>query len=125
MALILVVDDDDQFRSMLRRTLERGGYEVLDAPNGKEGTRLYGERPADLVITDILMPEKEGIQTIMELRHDFPEVKILAISGGGKVRPDEYLFMAKNFGAQRTLAKPFEQKELLEAVVELLGEGQD
>ena len=90
MALILIIDDDDQIRRVLRKTLERDGYDVADAPNGKEGIRLYRENPADLVITDIIMPEKEGIETIRELRRDFPEVKIIAISGGGRIGPDSY-----------------------------------
>jgi CheY-like chemotaxis protein len=102
--------------------LEGAGYEVAEAPDGTQGIRLYRQQPCDLVITDIIMPEKEGLETIRELRRDFPDVKILAISGGGRIRPDEYLPLAKKFGAHRTLAKPFEQKELLEAVQELLEE---
>ncbi|MDY6987588.1 MAG: response regulator [Thermodesulfobacteriota bacterium] len=120
-ARILVVDDDVQIREMLRQLLERAGYEVAEAPDGRQGIRLYRQEPADLVITDIIMPEKEGLETIRELRRDFPDVKILAISGGGRVLADEYLRLAKQFGAERTLAKPFDQKELLEAVHELVG----
>jgi PAS domain S-box-containing protein len=120
--LILVIDDDDQFRGMLRETLEHAGYDVADAPNGKEGIRLYRENPADLVITDIIMPEKEGIETIRELKRDFPEVKIIAISGGGRIGPDSYLKMAKGLGAQRTLTKPLERDELLKTVRELINE---
>lgn len=120
MPLILIIDDDNQVRGMLRQTLERAGYDVLDAPNGKEGIKLYRQDPADLVITDLIMPEKEGIETIIELRRDFPAVKIIAISGGGRNDPEEYLHMAKTLGAQRTFTKPFERKELLEAVRELI-----
>jgi CheY-like chemotaxis protein len=120
MALILIIDDDVQIRAMLRRILGRAGYEVVEAPDGRQGIRLHRQQPADLIITDIIMPEKEGIETIMELRHDFPGLKILAISGGGREPPDEYLQMAKSFGAQRTLAKPFGPKDLLKAVGELL-----
>jgi YesN/AraC family two-component response regulator len=87
---------------------------------GKASMRLFREEAADLVITDIIMPDQEGIETIMELRRDFPEVKIIAISGGGRVRPDEYLHMAKTMGAHLTLLKPFEQQELLSAVQKLL-----
>jgi len=119
--LILVIDDDDQFRGMLREMLERAGYEVADAPNGKEGIRLYRENPADLVVTDIIMPEKEGIETIMDLRREFPEVKIIAMSGGGRIDPEEYLHMAEKLGAKRTFAKPVEREELLKAVGEVLG----
>ena len=122
MALILIIDDDDQIRRVLRKTLERDGYDVADAPNGKEGIRLYRENPADLVITDIIMPEKEGIETIMDLRREFPEVKIIAMSGGGRIGPEDYLHMAKGLGAQRTLTKPLERDELLRVVRELIGQ---
>jgi len=120
MPLILIIDDDNQLRGMLRQTLELAGYDVLDAPNGKEGIKLYRQDPADLVITDLIMPEKEGIETIMDLKRDFSDVKIIAISGGGRIDAEEYLHMAEKLGAQRTLTKPFELKELLEAVRELL-----
>jgi len=122
MALILIIDDDDQIRRVLRKTLERDGYKVADAPNGKEGIRLYRENPADLVITDIIMPEKEGIETIIELKRDFPEVKIIAMSGGGHIGPEGYLQDAKMLGAQRTLTKPIERNELLKTVMELVNE---
>ena len=118
--LILVIDDDDQFRGMLRETLEHAGYEVTDAPNGKEGIRLFRENPADLVITDLIMPEKEGIETIKELRQEYSEVKIIAMSGGGRIGPDSYLKMAKGLGALRTLTKPIEREELLRAIREVL-----
>jgi len=120
--LILVIDDDDQLRGMLRQTLERVGYDVADAPNGKEGIRLFRENPADLVITDIIMPEKEGMETIIDLRREFPEVKIIAMSGGGRIGPEDYLQDAKVFGAQCTLTKPLNRNELLEAVRELINE---
>ena len=82
MSRILIIEDDEHVRGMLRKMLERIGYDVFDAPDGKEGLDFYRNTPVDLVITDILMPEKEGIQTIMELRREFPDVKIIAISGG-------------------------------------------
>jgi DNA-binding NtrC family response regulator len=120
MARILVIDDDEQIRDLLLLTLERAGHEVVAAANGEEGTRLYRSQKQDLVITDILMPEKEGIMTIFELRHDFPDVKIIAISGGGQFGPSShYLEMAKHIGALLTIAKPFDSKELLEAVNKL------
>ncbi len=98
------------------------GHEVVNASNGKEGIKLFRENGADLIITDIVMPEKEGLETIMELRKGYPDVKIIAISGGGRVDPESYLTMAEKMGASRTLTKPFEREELLEAVRELLGE---
>jgi len=120
MALILIIDDNNQFRAMLREMLERTGYEVVEASDGKEGIKLYRENPTDLIITDLIMPEKEGIETIMELRRDFPDVKIIAISGGGRLDPGQYLIMAKSLGARYTFAKPVEREELLQAVEELL-----
>ncbi len=117
---ILVIDDDAQFCGMLREALESAGYRVTDAQNGEEGMRLYREDPADLVIMDIIMPEKEGVETIMDLRREFPEVKIIAISGGGHIGPETYLEMAEKVGAQRTLSKPFEREELLSMIREML-----
>ena len=122
MGLILNIDDDDQLRGMLRQTLEGVEYEVKDAPNGKEGLRLFRENPADLVITDLIMPEKEGIETIKELRQEYPEVKIIAMSGGGRSGPKGYLKVAKGLGAQCTLTKPLERDEFLKTVMELINE---
>ena len=121
MASILIIDDDVQVLDMLRQTLECGGYEVVDAPNGKEGIRLYRENPADLIITDIIMPEKEGIETIIELKRDFPDVKIIAISGGGRISSEGCLSTAGKLGARYTFSKPVKREELLAAVRELIG----
>ena len=120
MARILIIDDDAQLLAMLRQVFEREGYEVVEAPDGKEGLRRYRENPTELIITDLIMPENEGIETIMELRRDFPDVKIIAMSGGGINNPGTYLDLAKKLGAQYTFAKPFEREELLYAVRELL-----
>ena len=120
MARILIIDDEVQIRDMLRQMLEREGYEVMDAPGGKEGLRLFRENSIDLIITDIIMPEKEGIEIIMELRQQFPDVKIIAISGGGRLDPAQYLRIAKSVGAQYAFAKPVEREELFKAVRELL-----
>lgn len=119
MKRILIVDDDVQMREMLRQMLEREGYSVADAPDGKVAMKLFGEEPADLVITDLIMPEKEGIEMIREFRRDFPEVKIIAMSGGGFIGPETYLKIAKGMGAMRTFAKPVGREELLEAIIEL------
>jgi CheY-like chemotaxis protein len=116
MTRILVIDDEPQVRAMLRQMLEREAYEVVEAEEGGEGMKLYQEQPPDLVITDILMPGKEGIETILALRKAYPEIKIIAISGGGRMGKLDVLPIAKSFGAVRTLAKPFEREELLEAV---------
>ncbi len=122
MTRILVIDDEDQVRSMLRQMLEREGYEVLEAPNGKVGIDLCRQEPSDLVITDIIMPDKEGIETILDLRRDFPDVRIIAISGGGRIRPENHLHLAAAAGVLRTLAKPFTRQEILQAVAELVEE---
>jgi CheY-like chemotaxis protein len=119
-ARILVIDDEPQVRAMLRQMLERGGYEVLEAEEGRAGIKLYQEQAPDLIITDILMPGKEGIETILALRKAHPSVKIIAISGGGRMGKLDVLPIAKSFGAARTLAKPFEREELLEAVQSVL-----
>ncbi len=121
MARILVIDDDVQIREMLRQMLEFEGYEVIEAANGKEALKLQQQTPADLVITDLIMPEKEGIETIRELREIFPEIKIIAMSGGGVVGPESYLKIAKSLGAQKTFVKPIERKILLNGIREVLG----
>ena len=106
---------------MLRETLERSGYEVVEASNGKEGIRIYREKPTDLIITDLLMPVMPGSRVISKLRDDFPDLKIIAISGGGSLYGSEnYLNFAKELGAQRILEKPFQRKKLLRAVKEIL-----
>jgi DNA-binding response OmpR family regulator len=112
MARILVIDDDRDVREMLRRILEHDGHEVIEASNGEAGVRLYRERPADVVITDIIMPEKEGIETIRDLRRENPQIKIIAISGGGRIGPSDYLNAARMLGAKKTFSKPFSRQEL-------------
>jgi CheY-like chemotaxis protein len=122
MARILVIDDNDEFRDLMRRWLETAGHEVMGAPNGDEGIKLYRKKPADLVITDMIMPEKEGLETMVELRRDFPDVKIIAVSGGGFEDPKNYLESAKLIGgALRTFTKPFQKEELFKAIEEILG----
>lgn len=120
MANILIIDDDIQFRTMLRKMIERNGYEVIEASGGKEGIKLYRKNPTDLIITDLIMPEKDGIETIQELKKEFPDIRIIAISGGGRLGPQDYLHLAKMFGVQRTLTKPIELPVLLQTIEELL-----
>jgi len=120
MERILVIDDDVKVLNVLHFALVCEGYKVLKASNGKEGLKLYREDPVDLIITDIIMPEKEGLETILELKEKFPEIKIIAISGGGRIGPEEYLPMAKMLGAHRTLAKPFGRDDLVRTVKEVL-----
>ena len=124
MAKILVIDDEPHILLMVKKMLERAGYEVDLASNGSEGLRLFEGVDPDLVITDIIMPEKEGLETIREMRRRNKELKIIAMSGGGKISADNYLETAKIFGAARLIEKPFSQKVLMSYVEELLGPGE-
>lgn len=123
MKRILIIDDDSQFRQMLRQVLERQGYEIVEAQDGEEGIRRYRQAPTDLIITDIIMPKKEGVETIIELKRDFPDVKIIAISGGSRgIDALDCLSYVKGLRVSRVFAKPFDRKEFLEAIQELLSE---
>ncbi|MFZ5569542.1 MAG: response regulator [Thermodesulfobacteriota bacterium] len=117
---VLIIDDEPQIRSMLRQMLERIGLRVSDAPDGKAALALQRNDPADLIITDIIMPEKEGLETIIEMKRACPGIKIIAMSGGGRNKPTDYLSLAQKLGAVRTFAKPIAQKDLIAAVQELL-----
>ncbi len=116
---ILLIDDDDQFRLGLCRLLEVEGFEVVGARDGREGVRCYREAPADVVITDLLMPVQEGVETIQELKQEFPNVKIIAISGGGQGGKLDFLHVAERLGAQRTLRKPFSRDDLVLVIQEV------
>jgi len=113
---ILIIEDDERIRELLRTFLEAAGYLVVDAENGAVGIKKYRENTIDLVITDLIMPEKEGIETIRELKALNPQVKIIAMSGGGVLDPEEYLSIAKRLGVLQTLAKPFSREEIVTAV---------
>ncbi len=117
---VLIIDDEPQIRAMLRQMLERIGLTVSDAPDGKAALQLQQKNPADLIITDIIMPEKEGLETIIEMKRLCPGVKIIAMSGGGRNEPRDYLNLAKKLGAARTFAKPIAQNDLISAIRELL-----
>ena len=119
MVQILVIDDEPLFRDYLRRILQREGYSVLEAGDGDQGLRTLDEQAVDLVIVDIVMPRKDGIEVLMELRKRKSGVGVIAISGGG--RPSgSYLNPAKALGAARTLMKPFARGDLIAAVHEVL-----
>lgn len=122
MARILIIDDEPQIRSMLKLMLEREGYEVVEAPDGVEGIKIYRQNPADLIITDLIMPNKDGIGMIIDLKKEFPDVNIIAMSGGGLNKPDGYLKGAKKLGAACTLTKPIDREEMLRAVKDILKE---
>jgi DNA-binding response OmpR family regulator len=114
MATILIIDDEEPIRALLRTTLEAAGYEVTEAANGRLGLERYRHRPTDLVIADLLMPELNGLDMILELTRSFLDAKVIAISGGGG--EDNVLDVAKLLGARRTLQKPFSMTQLLDAV---------
>jgi len=120
MAAILVIDDEDLVVLMLKRLLEKAGHQVTTASNGNLGLKAFQEHNPDLVVTDLIMPEKEGIETIMELRQIQPDIKIIAISGGGGYgKPEDYLPVAKGLGADRVFSKPFDEQEFLSAIEQL------
>jgi len=114
MATILVIDDHEPIRTLLRTVLEKAGHEVTEAPNGRLGLQAYRTRPADLVITDLCMPEMTGLELILELTQAFLNVKVIAMSGAQDTEPA--LGKAKLLGARHTLQKPFSMKVLLRTV---------
>lgn len=120
MKRILVIDDEEMIRSFLRDLLVEEGYEVVTAGNGEEGLALFDAEPADLVITDIIMPVKDGLDTILELKKKAPELPVIAISAGGNIPKERYLAVAGYMKNTRTLAKPFTRDELIRAVKEHL-----
>jgi DNA-binding response OmpR family regulator len=117
---ILVIDDDSAVRATLRRVLEAAGFRVRVAADGEQGLEDFRRQAAALVITDIIMPEKEGMATIMDLRAMAPSLPILAISGGGRVGNADFLNMAKRLGATDILGKPFDADALVARVRQLL-----
>jgi two-component system response regulator (stage 0 sporulation protein F) len=114
MASILIIDDEEIIRALLRSVLEAAGYEVTEAANGRIGLELYRQNPRDLVITDILMPELNGLDMLLELTREFLRAKVIAISGAGEGK--NVLDVAKLLGARQTFQKPFSVAKLLGAV---------
>lgn len=113
---VLVIDDEKEMRDMVSRVLRHAGHEVYTAEDGREALGLLRTLSVAVVVTDLVMPEMEGIEFILHLRRQVPEVKVIAMSGGGYVTPQAYLRVAANCGASRVLAKPFSSQELLDAV---------
>ncbi|MCK5226789.1 MAG: response regulator [Desulfobulbaceae bacterium] len=120
MAIILIADDDPPIRELLQRILENQGHTVVTFSNGKGIFDFLKKEKADLVITDLIMPDKEGLETIRELQQTHPEIKVIAMSGGGRDKPDDYLNMALAFGAGKALTKPFTKQEVISAINEAL-----
>ena len=118
MPRILIIDDEESIRNVLCSLLEDAGYEVMEAENGRVGIQQCGRTPVDLVITDIIMPEREGLETIRELRRLYPGMKIFAMTGARISKQLDVLNIAATFGAVRTFDKPFELVEILRAVQE-------
>ncbi len=121
MKKILIIDDEVDILIMLKKMMERAGYDADIAENGLTGLEKFVRNSADLVITDIIMPEKEGLEIIKEMKKLKPELKIIAISGGGRISAQSYLGTARLFGADLAFQKPFSQAEIVGAVKELIG----
>ena len=122
MATILIVDDNSDIRTFLRRILSTTGHRIVDARNGKEAVALLQHDPADLVISDIFMPEADGLELMKDLRNLRPGLKVIAISGGGDYGDMDILRAAKMVGAFRVFTKPFHAGDMIAAVKEALGE---
>lgn len=130
MARIIVIDDEKDVREVLREVLERAGYDVEIAADGDAGLELLRSKGADVVITDIIMPGKNGVETVRDIRKDFPDTRVIVISGGGNVsstehapstsRPSAYMISASDAGADVTLMKPFDRRQILDAVNQLV-----
>ncbi len=122
MPKILLVDDNDIFRGALGMTLEQMGYEVIQADNGKTALDLQRDQPSDVLLTDLIMPEKEGLEIIQEFRRRYPDVVTIAMSAGGRMHTRDLLKAAKQLGASQTLAKPFTRDDLAGALAIALGQ---
>lgn len=120
MSTVLLIDDEKSILEVMGSSLSKAGYTVLSAGNGDKGLELLRSESVDAVVTDIIMPEKEGIETIIEIRAMAKDLPILAISGGGRTRQMHFLEMSRNFGADRVLQKPFKPSDLIAELDDLL-----
>ena len=120
MARIVVIDDEENIRFFVNEALTAAGHEVVCASDGNKGLQVIEQFKPDIVITDILMPNKEGIETIPEIRLKYPEIKIIAMSGGGRIKGENYLKLAERLGTEGTLLKPFKIQALLDLVTGLI-----
>jgi CheY-like chemotaxis protein len=121
---ILIVEDNRELREMLKESLSRRKFTVLEAENGKDAIIHFKPGMTDLVVTDLIMPEEDGLKVIMKLREAKPSIKVIAISGGGKAGPASYLNLAKALGADAIYSKPFSVNEMIDKIEELLEIGQ-
>lgn len=113
---ILIVDDEPAVREVMEITLRRAGHTVFGVPDGEKAIRRMTMQPVDVVVTDLLMPNRDGLELIRELRQNYPRTRIIAVSGGGRINGQQYLQLAKGMGAHGLLAKPFLPGDLCEAV---------
>ena len=118
MATILVIDDEESIRSLLKEVLERANHRVLEAPDGREGLTLYQQNKVDLVLMDILMPGTDGLETTLQLTREYLDAKVIAMTGAQGDR--NFLDVAKLFGARRVFEKPFDLDKLVQAINEEL-----
>lgn len=123
MAQILLIDDEEMVRMTVRQILEMAGHSVTEAHDGEQGIKMLQESLPELVISDLIMPNKEGVETIAEIRGAHPHLPIIAMSGGGRIGATDFLEVAKKIGANRTLPKPFEPEDVLAVVDDLLAAG--
>jgi DNA-binding response OmpR family regulator len=121
MAGVMIVEDDATLLELLRESLERRNYTVITAANGREALLKFRPSVVDLVITDLLMPEEDGLMVIMKIREIKPSIRFIAISGGGKAGPGSYLLMASKLGADHVISKPFLPSELVKKVKVMIG----
>ncbi|MCB5253039.1 MAG: response regulator [Candidatus Cloacimonadaceae bacterium] len=120
MAKVLVIEDEDSFRNVLVKMLSKAGFEVRQAGDGNQALEICAKFMPDLVLTDIIMPDKEGLETIQELLEINPSLKIVAMSGGGRYGPNSYLPLAEKLGARATLQKPFMREDLINTINSVL-----
>jgi CheY-like chemotaxis protein len=121
MLRILVIDDEPLLRSTVVTILTRAGFGVEEAPDGAAGIAMFHKNQPDMVITDLFMPNRDGIEVVMELKRSYPHTKILAMTGGGQMQMMELASAAKSLGATHILYKPFDKESLLGAVNTVLG----
>jgi CheY-like chemotaxis protein len=120
MAGVLIVEDDKELREMLKLSLLRRSFTVIEAENGRDAIAHFKPLITDLVVTDLIMPEEDGLKVVIKLRELKPSIKIIAISGGGKVGPGSYLNLAKALGADAIYSKPFSINDLIAKIEQLL-----